>query len=372
MGQFTSIFISPSRYVQGSGAINEIADHVSLLGDRILVIGGKTGLSVTREARDRGFAEKGIYQVEELFVGECCDMEIERLTAVSQKHKCNIIAASGGGKAIDTVKVIAANLKASTVVIPTIASTDAPCSCLSVVYDEHGVFDRFFIPPRNPDLVLVDTAIIAKASPRLLVAGMGDALATWFEADACNRSCALNLPGGRITATAMAAARLCFDILMEYGVQAKIACEHQVVTPALEKVIEANTLLSGLGFESGGLGAAHSMQDGFTVLEEIHEFTHGEKVAFLTLTQLVLEERPKETIQQVYEFCHKVGLPITLGDLNIDKVGEKRLMEAVVLSSLPGKIMHNHAFPINDQMVYDAVIVADAMGRAVKKGTPIV
>jgi len=371
MGNMTRVMIAPSRYVQGRGAINEIAEHVSLLGDRTLVVGGKTGLTSTREGRNNSFGEKNISQVEEPFQGECNDKEIDRLTEIAIKEKCNVVIASGGGKSIDTVKVVAANTKAATVIIPTIASTDAPCSALSVIYDDHGVFERFFFPPRNPDLVLVDTEIIAKGPVRLLVAGMGDALATWFEADAAARSCALNLPGGLMTETALALARLCYDILIEHGMKAKIACENHVVTPALEKVVEANTLLSGIGFESGGLGAAHSMQDGFTLLEPIHDFYHGEKVAFLTLTQLVMEDRPKETVQEVYDFCLKVGLPITLADLNIDRVGPEQLMEAVKASCLPGKIMHNHAFPITNEMVYDAVITADAMGKRMKAGQQI-
>ncbi len=372
MGKFTRVMIAPSRYVQGRGAIGEIGEHVSLLGDNALVVGGKTGLTSTSEGMKKSFGENGISHVTELFQGECCDKEIDRLTEIAQNEKCNVIIASGGGKSIDTVKVVAAETKAATVIVPTIASSDAPCSALSVIYDDNGVFDRFYFPPRNPDLVLVDTEIIAKGPVRLLVAGMGDALATWFEADAAARSCALNLPGGQMTETALAIARLCFDILMEYGLMARIACENQVVTPAFEKVVEANTLLSGIGFESGGLGAAHSMQDGFTLLEEIHAFYHGEKVAFLTLVQLVMEARPKETLSQVFDFCVKVGLPTTLADLNIDKVGPDRLMEAVKASCLPGKIMHNHAFPISEGMVYDAVIAADAFGKKVKAGEPIV
>ncbi|MEW6080856.1 MAG: glycerol dehydrogenase [Bacillota bacterium] len=371
MGQFTQILISPSRYVQGRAAINEIGEHVALLGDRALVTGGRTGLAVTREGREESLAGKKISQVEEVFRGECSDQEVERLTDVGMREQCNLVIGSGGGKTIDCAKIVAMNLGVPTVIVPTSASTDAPCSRLSVVYNENGEFVRFVFPPRNPDLVLVDTDIIAKAPTRLLVSGMGDALATWFEADACERSCALNLTGGRQTATAVALARLCFDILMEYGLQAKIACDGNVVTPALEKVVEANTLLSGLGFESGGLAAAHSMQDGFTLLHEIHDFYHGEKVAFLTLVQLVLEERPKETLDQVYQFNKKVGLPITLGELGIGDVGPKRLMEAVEASSLPGKIMHNHAFPITSPMVYDACIAANDMGVRVHAGQPI-
>ena len=371
MGKFTSVIVAPSRYVQGRGAIYEIGEHVALLGKKVLVIGGKTGLQVTREGRGKSFGEKGIEQVEKVFHGECSDNEIHRLVEIGKKENCDVIMASGGGKTMDTAKAVAAGMKAYTVIVPTTASTDAPCSALSVIYHDDGVFDRFFIPPTTPDLVLVDTAIIAQSPTRLFVAGMGDALATWFEADATARSCALNLPGGQMTRAALTLARLCFDILMESGVQAKIACENNVVTPALEKVVEANSLLSGIGFESGGLAAAHSMQDGFTLLEETHHHYHGEKVAFLTLVQLVMEDRPKETLRQVFDFCYKVDLPITLADLSIDEVGPERLMEAVKASCIPGKIMHNHAFPINDDMVYDALITADGMGKRIKQGLPI-
>lgn len=373
MGKFTNVMIAPSRYVQGRGAMYELGDHLSAIGcKKALVVGGKTGLAATKPGREQSFKEKGIEQIEELFNGEATYQEIERIKDLATKNNCDVIIASGGGKTMDTVKAAADKANIATVILPTIASTDAPTSALAVVYDEQGVFVAFYIPKKNPDIVLVDTEIIAKAPVRLLVAGMGDALATWFEADACNRACSINLPGGQPTATAIAVAKLCFDILMEYGLQAKIAAENNVVTPAFEKVVEANTLLSGLGFESGGLAAAHSLQDGFTIFPEIHHYYHGEKVAFLTLAQLILECRPKETIQQVFEFCNKVGLPTTLADLNIDKVGPEKIMEAVKLSCLPDKIMHNHAFPINDQMVFDAVMTADAMGKRVKQGLPII
>ncbi|MGF7473584.1 glycerol dehydrogenase, partial [Salmonella enterica subsp. enterica serovar Minnesota] len=61
--------------------------------------------------------------------------------------------------------------------------------------------------------------------------------------------------------TAFELARFCYTTLMRYGRLAKLACEQHQVTPALEHVIEANTLLSGLGFESGGLAAAHAIHN---------------------------------------------------------------------------------------------------------------
>lgn len=207
MGKFTRVMIAPGRYVQGRGAIGEIGEHTSLLGDRVLVVGGKTGIASTREGLTKSLGEKGISHVEELFQGECSDREIDRLTEIAREENCNVIIASGGGKSMDTVKVVATGINASTVIVPTTASTDAPCSALSVIYDDQGIFNRFYIPPRNPDLVLVDTEIIARAPVRLLVAGMGDALATWFEAEAAARSCAQNIPGCRPAVNVITALR---------------------------------------------------------------------------------------------------------------------------------------------------------------------
>ena len=138
-------------------------------------------------------------------------------------------------------------------ICPTIASTDAPCSALSVIYTDAGVFEEYLFLPANPNMVLMDTEIIAKSPVRLTVSGMGDALATYFEARACKTSGAMTCAGGKVTGAAMALAKLCFDTLMDEGVKAKLALEAGACTEAVEKVIEANTLLSGIGFESGGL-----------------------------------------------------------------------------------------------------------------------
>ncbi|NLM21378.1 MAG: glycerol dehydrogenase [Peptococcaceae bacterium] len=372
MTKYSQIFIASSKYVQGRGVINQIGEHISLLGDRVLVVGGKTGLAVTRSGRAQSLAAKSIFQVEELFRGEVCDAEIERLTAVAKQNACNVLVACGGGKAIDAVKAAAAELKLPAVIIPTTAATDAPCSALSVIYKENGEFDRLWILPKNPDLVLVDTEIICQAPVRLLVAGMGDALATWFEAEACYNSGALNISGGKITASALALARLCYDILLKYGLQAKIACESKLVTPALEKVVEANTLLSGLGFESGGTAAAHAISEGFSLIEEMHDLTHGEKVAFCTLVQLILEQRPPEIIQEVYDFCYKLGLPITLADLNSAQVSATKLRQAAEISAEPGRGTHNLTVTISGDVIFDAIMLADALGQRIKNGQPIV
>ena len=198
----------------------------------------------------------------------------------------------GAGKALDTAKAVANNLKVPVVVFPALASTDAPTSGLSVVYTEEGEFEQYLFYKKNPDLVLMDTKIIASAPARMLASGISDALATLVEARAVKQKNGNTMSGGKATIAGFAIAEKCEKVLFDYGVLAYEANKANVVTPALEAIVEANTLLSGLGFEDSGLAAAHAIHNGFTAVDgDIHHLSHGEKVAYGTLTQLVLENK---------------------------------------------------------------------------------
>lgn len=356
------VLIAPGRYVQGPGTIERLGEYVAPLGDRPLVVIDKTVLELFGEQITSSLTEH-LDPLQEPFGGECSRHEITRL----QKRagdSTNAVIGIGGGKTIDTVKAVAYYLKVPVVIVPTIAATDAPTSALSVIYTENGVFEEYLFLPRNPDLVLLDTAVIAKAPPRFLASGMGDALATYFEAEACATSQARSMAGGRITLAARSLARLCYETLLEYGEQALWAAKRQVVTPALEYIVEANTLLSGLGFESGGLAAAHAIHNGLTALEETHDAFHGEKVAFSTLVQLVMEGRSTEEIEEVMDFCSAIGLPVTLARLGVNQVEPHRIMEVAKAATKEGETIHNMPFPVTAEMVRDAIVAADAIGRA--------
>lgn len=189
------------------------------------------------------------------FGGESSAQEIDRL--VDLGRHCDFVIGVGGGKTMDTAKAVASKLNLSVAILPTTASTDAPCSALSVIYTPEGEFERYSFFHANPDVVLVDTSVIAHAPARFLAAGMGDAIATNVEARLCKAS--LNFGGGLQTEVASAIGNRCEEVLLKYGKQAYEANKAQVVTAAFEAVVEANTLMSGLGFESGGLAAAHAV-----------------------------------------------------------------------------------------------------------------
>src|SRR5262249_17543020 len=165
---------------------------------------------------------------------------------------------------------------------------------------------------------------------------MGDALATWFEARTCDAGRVKNMRGGASTQSALALAELCYRTLLEDGLGAKMAVENQVVTPALERLVEANTLLSGLGFESSGLAAAHAIHNGLTVAAGTHSFYHGEKVAFGLLVQLVLEGTPRAELERVLGFAGEVGLPITLPEVGLAELSPEVLKQIASRATAKG------------------------------------
>lgn len=358
-----SVIGSPSRYVQGSGELTRLAQHASQLGAKLFILTSPSGRGRVEGKIAQGLEAAGASAVYETFNGECCMTEIDRVTAAFKASGCQLIVGIGGGKIHDTAKAAAHFSGVPVVIVPTIASTDAPCSALSVIYTDDGVFEKYLFLPANPNLVLVDTDVVAEAPVRLLVSGMGDALATYFEARACQRSNAGNCVGGTCSLTAMALARLCYDTLLADGLKAKKAVERKVCTKAVENVIEANTYLSGLGFESGGLAAAHAIHNGLTAIPATHSLYHGEKVAFGTLVQLVLENVPTDELEEVLGFCADVGLPTTLAGLGITEPKEDELMEVARLACADGDTLHNMPFPVTPESVYAAILAADQLGR---------
>jgi glycerol dehydrogenase len=164
----------------------------------------------------------------------------------------------------------------------------------------------------------------------------------------------------------MALARLCYDTLLEHGLPAKLAVENKCVTPSVEAIVEANTLLSGLGFESGGLAGAHSVHNGFTVLEASHHKLHGQKVAFGTLTQLVLEGRPMADIEEVLDFCQVIGLPICLEDMGVHNPTRDDIRQVAEATTAPGETIHATWFPVTAEKVEAAIWAANALGKYFK------
>ena len=360
-----SVFCSPGRYTQGRNATEKLGAEMSGLGlpGPVLIVAGRSAKSLLESVWRTALGDANYsYSVHD-FAGECSHAEIARIVASAQAAQAGTIVGAGGGKVLDAARAAAADLSLPVVNCPSVASSDAPCSALSVIYTDDGVFQEYRFYRRNPDLVLVDTHVVAQGPPRLLAAGMGDALATWFEARTCVAGHVRNMRGGASTRSALTLAELCYRTLIEDGPAAMRSVSNKVVTPALERIVEANTLLSGLGFESSGLAAAHAIHNGLTAAPPTHGFFHGEKVAFGVIVQLVLEGASRAQFDEVFRFSTSVGLPITLAGIGCADLPRELLKQVAARSTAPGETIHNEPFEVTPAMVEDAILAADAAGR---------
>ena len=365
------LFISPSQYIQGHGVISLLGEYLSLC------VSGSAGVLITPgrdlalgDIIDRSLNGAGFSVKKTIFKGESTPGEVKRVVSFFEgpASKVDALIGVGGGKCLDTARMAASRLGVPAIAIPTTASTDAPTAAHSVVYDEKGVFAGIEFNSTNPLMVLVDLDIVAAAPPRYIVAGMGDAFSTFYEARCCMENPeARTARGARPTMAALAIARQCRDLLLDYGTAALDEIRDQRAGEALAHVVEANILLSGLGFESGGLAGAHGVAQGLTACSDLHaSCLHGELVAIGVITQLIMEKRIDEA-EQAARFFKDVGLPLHLAQLGFDPLKRGQELDDIIQTSLNVFFIRYEPFEITHSFLKTAMLEANRFGMAMER-----
>ena len=356
---------SPARYFQGPNLIRELSKYTGMYGKNAYAIIDQFFFESMSKQLKEDFSKIDCKIETQVFNSEVTVERVEKTAEEAKKTNPDVIVAIGGGKTIDTAKAVADLCKLPIIVAPTSASTDAPTIALSVMYSEEGKHLCARMYNKNPDVVLMDSQIIAEAPIRFLVSGMADALSTVFEARANQESDSPNYVAGgyRRTKAGVAIAEACYNVLMKNGRKALESAKRHVVSEALEDVIEANTLLSGVGVENNACAGSHSICEGISILPADKKTFHGEKVGFGVLCQLVIENASDEVLDEIYTFCIDVGLPVTLEDLYIENTPEN--MMAIAKHSMKS-YWDSEPMLVNADTVYAAIATADQLGQKYK------
>ncbi|MAV24525.1 MAG: glycerol dehydrogenase [Gammaproteobacteria bacterium] len=358
------VMVSPARYIQGPGVLAKTGSYVALMDAKCygILASTRSQQGETSQVID-SLKSSGYETVTATFGGECSLEEIDQQVANLSSQGVDALVAVGGGKCVDAGKCIAQRLGVPIVVIPSLASNDAPTSAVAVLYSTEGVFTGAEFFPQNPALVIVDTEIIADSSPRYLAAGIGDAMATWYEARVCiNNPNGRSTVGARPTLAATAISEICARTLMSEGAEALDAVRKSEITPALENVVEANTLLSGIGFESGGLAIAHAVANNLTMIPRVHDnYLHGEMVALGTMIQLAMEDQ-KEA-DEVGRFFAEVGLPMCLSQVSL--AADDAEIDPLLDQVLRNPSVLNMPFEVTREGLTKAFSDMDELGNAI-------
>jgi glycerol dehydrogenase len=326
------IFGSPHRYVQGPGALDELGPLLAPYGPRPLLVVDQFLIERLGARLEKTARSAGLDPILLPFGGEITYAAIDELTRNAGDTPISVLVGVGGGKALDSAKGVAVRLGKPMVTVPTIASNDSPTSASIAMYDDHHVMIAVDRMPRSPDLVVVDTRLIASAPVHFLRAGIGDAIAKKFEANGCSVGTGKTPFGTRPLLTAGVIADACYATLRAHAPAALNAVSAGILNDDVEATVEAIILMSGLGFENGGLSIAHSLTRGLVVARGAKAAIHGNQVAYGTLVQLAVENRETTFILDVAAFLRGIGLPTCLAELEMTEATGSEIDEIARLT----------------------------------------
>lgn len=346
------------RYVQFEGALHELANYASLVGKKVLLLTACD--PVTEQIRQKimeGVDRPAAAWMNERLAKESVryarympmtdrmdalrsDMSFsfydvgdkiitqENVRTVAEYVKAegfDTVVGIGGGKGQDFARALTHFMPIKVILVPTLAATNASISTLSVLYTPDGKIDQYWRMDNAPELVLVDTEVLVQNPPRVLSAGIGDIMSTYYEA-LCNFR--ITQKTDHVPAFALRGVQSSIETMKELAPEALESIARHEITPAFENV------LSMIMHNCGPLGMicttgyAHILDEMFLYFEATHRIPHGLRVGYATIPMLCRQGADDDEIRSYIAFCKSAGIPTTLGELGLENVSRSEWMDA--------------------------------------------
>ncbi len=332
---------------------NDYSQITKYLENEIVVfLGGETALAKLMPKLEKHLNNSTYTR--KIYGKECTHANADKYKIDQDVLDATVIVAVGGGKAIDQAKYIAKDLGKKLYTIPTIASTCAATSSVSVVYDESHHYVGVMQYETAPDICFIPLNIIAEAPYKYLWAGIGDTIAKPIEMDMTlrHREQSVNMQLAR------ALTPLCLSECLNYGEEALMSVRKQEVSLALEHL--AYAIIANTGFASClmhlryGTNLAHSIHNALVSYPQIHDHhIHGEIVSYGLLVLLQMDHNEK-VHQELTDFYHRIKLPTKLKDL--DMSNDNKMLDEIVIGTLEDEFLVESCYPITFEMVKEALL----------------
>lgn len=344
---------APQEYECREGAWQGLYEHLNRRNlKKVLILHGKDSWNVAQKFFPKLTEIETSY---EYYGGVCTDKRIAELVELTTQSQFDGIIAIGGGKISDLGKSVAFLTKLPILILPTLASTCAAYTPLSVIYRQDGSMDRYDVFPVSNSLVLIEPAVILDSPKELMVAGIGDTIAKWYEADAMISQLAVQSIEIQV---AVFAAKKCRDVLLSDSQLALEAMEQNKLNQAFLNVIETNILLGGMvggfGDDYGRTSGAHSIHDALTIRPESHHQLHGNKVAYGVLVQLVIEQKWSD-IEQLLPFYQQLNLPTCLKEMKMSHLTQEEIQQVAERAAADHETIHFMKETITPEVVVNAI-----------------
>lgn len=345
----------------GVNAYDQIGAVCSLYGNTCALIYGDKALAASKDVLLPAIEKAGLNIVASLnYGGEASFTNVEKLKENENVLNADMLFAVGGGKCIDTVKNLANQINKPFFTFPTIASTCAAVTKLSVMYKNDGVFDIVVNYPKGPEHSFINTKIIAESPDVYLWAGIGDTMAKYIEATFSAR-------GDKLTFEqefGVNTSRMCFYPIVECGEKALELKKTKQVNEDLENVIlniiiSTGTVSICVG-EDYNSALAHALNYGFSCRPHIEKkHYHGEVVSYGALVQLMMDKQ-YDDLDKAYKFYKAIGLPTKLADLEFE--ADDPLTDVLEIAEVNKELEHT-PYKVTKELMRQAIDALEEYNR---------
>jgi glycerol-1-phosphate dehydrogenase [NAD(P)+] len=296
----------PRNVVVGHDALLQLQGIIDDLG----VVGPIMLLSGTTTMKSVGMRVVNLLQKHALItclVGKITYDEIQRIENVSKEAGIAFIVAVGGGRVIDTAKIVSYNLDIQFVSVPTAASHDGIASSRASIATDTG---NVSVAAQPPLAIVADTGIIASAPPRLLAAGCADIIANCTAI--LDWELSHRLTGEEISEYALTLSKITAEILVS-NVTLVSRSDETAAWIVIKALFSSGVAMSIAGSSRPASGGEHKFAH---MLERLapSSVLHGEACGLGTIISMYLHGGDWKGIKTSLK-C--IGAPTTPEDLGI-------------------------------------------------------